>query len=115
MEQQHSTISYNPILDTDSYKPSHYLQLPPGAQSLFGYIESRGGVFDQTLFFGLQYILARYLSTRVTYPMIEEAKELLAAHGEPFNEAGWRHIVDRHEGRLPLEIRAVPEGSLIPI
>ena len=114
MEQQQNTISYNPILDTDSYKPSHYLQLPPGAQSLFGYIESRGGMYDQTLFFGLQYILARYLSTRVTYPMIEEAKALLAAHGEPFNEAGWRHIVDQHCGRLPLEIRAVPEGSLIP-
>ncbi len=114
MKQQQNTISYNPILDTDSYKPSHYLQLPPGAQSLFGYIESRGGVFDQTLFFGLQYILSRYLSTRVTYPMIEEAKELLIAHGEPFNEAGWRHIVDRHGGRLPLEIRAVPEGSMIP-
>ena len=114
MEQQQNTISYDPILDTDSYKPSHYLQLPPGAHSLFGYIESRGGIYDQTLFFGLQYILARYLSTRVTYPMIEEAKELLAAHGEPFNEAGWRHIVDQHCGSLPLEIRAVPEGSLIP-
>lgn len=114
MEQQHSTISYNPILDTDSYKPSHYLQLPPGAQSLFGYIESRGGVYGKTLFFGLQYILSRYLSTRVTYPMIEEARELLSAHGEPFNEEGWRHIVDQHGGRLPLEIRAVPEGSMIP-
>ena len=114
MEQPHSTISYNPILDTDSYKPRHYLQLPPGTRSLFGYIESRGGVFDQTLFFGLQYILSRFLSTRVTYAMIEEAKELLAGHGEPFNEAGWRHIVVRHDGRLPLEIRAVPEGSLIP-
>jgi nicotinamide phosphoribosyltransferase len=114
MEQQHSTISYNPILDTDSYKPSHYLQLPPGARSLFGYIESRGGVYGETLFFGLQYILSRYLSTRVTYPMIEEARELLSAHGEPFNEEGWRHIVDQHGGRLPLEIRAVPEGSMIP-
>jgi nicotinamide phosphoribosyltransferase len=114
MEQQHSTISYNPLLDTDSYKPSHYLQLPPGARSLFGYIESRGGVYGETLFFGLQYILSRYLSTRVTYPMIEEARELLSAHGEPFNEEGWRHIVDQHGGRLPLEIRAVPEGSMIP-
>jgi nicotinamide phosphoribosyltransferase len=107
-------IGYNPILDTDSYKTSHYLQYPPGAQGLFAYVESRGGEYDRTLFFGLQYILERYLSTPVTEAMIDEARELLAAHGEPFNEAGWRHIVRQHGGRLPLEIRAVPEGSLIP-
>jgi nicotinamide phosphoribosyltransferase len=46
--------------------------------------------------------------------MVDEARDLLAAHGEPFNEAGWRHLVRRHGGRLPLKIRAVPEGSLIP-
>ncbi|MHB1665923.1 nicotinate phosphoribosyltransferase [Thiomonas sp.] len=114
MQTNESVLSYNPILDTDSYKSSHFLQYPPGASGLFAYIESRGGTYDRTLFFGLQYILSRYLSTRVTHAMVDEAKDLFLAHGEPFNEVGWRHIVDVHGGRLPLEIRAVPEGSIVP-
>jgi nicotinamide phosphoribosyltransferase len=109
-----NAIDYNLILDTDSYKASHFLQYPPAASGLFAYIESRGGDYDRTLFFGLQYVLDRYLSTRVTAAMVDEAKAFFAAHGEPFNEAGWRYIVDELGGRLPLEIRAVPEGSVVP-
>ncbi|MBK1720040.1 nicotinate phosphoribosyltransferase [Thiocystis violacea] len=114
MNRIDTSIVYNLILDTDSYKTSHFLQYPPGAQGLFAYVESRGGEYERTLFFGLQYILDRYLSTRITEAMVDEARDLLAAHGEPFNEAGWRHIIRQHGGRLPLEVRAVPEGSLIP-
>ncbi len=44
----------NIILDTDSYKLSHYKQYPPGTEQVFSYIESRGGQFDSTVFFGLQ-------------------------------------------------------------
>ncbi len=34
----------NPILDTDSYKFSHYLQYPKGMQEMFSYFESRATV-----------------------------------------------------------------------
>ena len=27
---------------------------------------------------------------------------------------GWMYILEKHDGRLPLRIRAVPEGSLVP-
>ena len=104
----------NPILNTDSYKASHWLQYPPGVDATFFYLESRGGVYERTLFFGLQSILKEYLSQPVTAAMIEEAKTFFAAHGEPFNEAGWRHVVDAHGGRLPLRIRAVAEGTVVP-
>ena len=40
---------------------------------------------------------------------------LFAAHGEPFNEAGWRYIVERHGGLMPVHIRAVPEGTVVPV
>ncbi|WP_374339050.1 nicotinate phosphoribosyltransferase [Leeia sp.] len=104
----------NLILNTDSYKASHYLQYPPSASAMYSYIESRGGRFDRTVFFGLQSILQDYLSKPITAGMIAEARELFAAHGEPFNEAGWQHILDVHQGRLPLRIRAVAEGSVVP-
>ncbi|KAB8172139.1 nicotinate phosphoribosyltransferase [Lysobacter maris] len=103
----------NLVLNTDSYKASHWLQYPPGTDATFFYVESRGGVYDKTLFFGLQAILKEYLSKPVTHADVDEARDFFAAHGEPFNEAGWRRIVDVHGGLLPLRIRAVPEGSVI--
>ena len=107
-------MSTNLILNTDSYKVSHWVQYPPGMDAMFSYIESRGGVYDRTLFFGLQPILKEYLTKPVNAADIAEAKELLTAHGEPFNERGWRYIVDVLGGRMPVTIRAVPEGTVVP-
>ena len=103
----------NLILATDSYKASHYLQFPPGTEVAHYYIESRGGLYDRTLFFGLQAYLRGALAHPVTQADIEEAAAFFAAHGEPFNRAGWQHIVTAHGGRLPVEIKAAPEGSVI--
>lgn len=104
----------NLILNTDSYKASHWLQYPPGTDATFFYVESRGGIYDRTLFFGLQAIIKEFLERPVTHADVDEAAALLAQHGEPFNEAGWRRIVDVHSGRMPLRIRAVPEGTVVP-
>lgn len=49
----------NLILDTDSYKASHFLQYPSDMQGMFSYLESRGGEYPKTLFFGLQYLLVQ--------------------------------------------------------
>ena len=104
----------NLILNTDSYKASHWLQYPPGMDGMFSYVESRGGLYDRTVFFGLQSILKEYLTHRVTDAQIDEASALFGTHGEPFNESGWRHIARELGGRLPVSIRAVPEGSVVP-
>lgn len=105
----------NLILDTDSYKSSHFLQYPPGTTRLFSYLESRGGRYPVTRFFGLQYLLDRYLTRRITAEMVEEARSVIEPHGEPFPYDGWMRVVNVHGGRLPLEVRAVPEGTLVPI
>jgi nicotinamide phosphoribosyltransferase len=104
----------NLILNTDSYKVSHWVQYPAGMDGMFSYIESRGGVYDRTVFFGLQAILKAYLTRPVTLSDVEEAKEVCSAHGVPFNEAGWRYIVEQRGGLVPVTIRAVPEGSVVP-
>jgi nicotinamide phosphoribosyltransferase len=108
-------MSTNLILNTDSYKVSHWLQYPPGMDAMHSYIESRGGKYQRTVFFGLQAILKEHLARPVTHADIDEAKEIFAAHGEPFNEAGWRYLVDERGGRMPVHIRAVPEGSVVPV
>ena len=105
----------NLLFNTDSYKASHWLQYPPGTDATFFYVESRGGHYDRTLFFGLQAILKQYLATPITHADVDAARDLFAAHGEPFNEAGWRYIVDAHAGLLPIRIRAVPEGTVVPV
>ncbi|HEY5268338.1 MAG TPA: nicotinate phosphoribosyltransferase [Candidatus Saccharimonadales bacterium] len=104
----------NIIIDTDSYKVSHYLQYPEGTTSMFSYIESRGGEYPSTVFFGLQYYLKQYLTHRVTVEEVEEAKEFFEVHGEPFNYEGWMYIAKELKGKLPVRIRAVPEGTIVP-
>ncbi len=106
-------MTSNTILATDSYKASHWLQFPPGTQHVHCYIESRGGSYDRTVFFGLQAFLRQYLSRPITQADIEEAAEFFAAHGEPFHREGWEHILAAHGGRLPVEIKAAPEGLAI--
>lgn len=108
------TLSNNPILDTDSYKLSHWVQYPAGVSGMQSYLEARGGDFAECTLFGLQYLLDSSLTQRVTRHHVEQAEAFAAAHGEPFNRAGWQHIVACHEGRLPLRIRAIPEGTVVP-
>jgi nicotinamide phosphoribosyltransferase len=104
----------NLILNTDSYKASHFLQYPPGTEEISSYVESRGGRFSHTLFFGLQAFIKQYLLTPITYDDVGEAEELLTSHGLPFNQAGWLRIVNEHGGHLPIEIVAVEEGEVVP-
>lgn len=103
---------------TDSYKPTHWPQYPEGSSEVFSYLESRGGKFDNTVFYGLQYFLKQYLVGEVvTEEKIQRAKLIFDAHIGPglFNEKGWRHILEKHNGRLPLKIRAVPEGTVVGV
>ena len=101
----------NLILNTDSYKASHFLQYPPGTTHVSSYIETRGGDYEKAIFFGLQMFIKEYLDKPITYDDISEAKVVMEAHGVPFNEEGWKYIVQNHNGYLPIEIQAVPEGT----
>ena len=102
---------------TDSYKVSHHVQYKPGTTRIYSYFESRSGsVFPWTVFFGLQYWLKQYLAGPVvTREKIDEAEELFNLHfgGRVFNRRGWEHILNKHGGHLPIEIKAVPEGSVV--
>ena len=105
----------NIILNTDSYKSSHYLQCPPKSEYVSSYIEARGGEYDKTLFFGLQAFIKAYLLTPFTQEDVDEAEDIMTAHGVPFNKEGWQYILERYNGFLPIEISALPEGMLIPL
>ncbi len=107
----------NRILTSDSYKVSHHKQYPPGTEYLYSYWESRGGLHPETVFFGLQHMLHKYFSTPITREEVDYAEKRINLHLGPglFNRAGWDHIVDTNNGYLPLRIRAVPEGTVVPV
>jgi nicotinamide phosphoribosyltransferase len=109
----------NIILKTDSYKLNHWNQYPKGTTRVYSYMESRkGAMFPYTVFFGLQYLLRKNLAGRVvTQKHINEAEMLCESHfgsKEMFNRPMWQHILRNHNGCLPLRIKAVPEGTLVP-
>lgn len=108
----------NIILLTDSYKITHYLQYPQGTTGVYSYLESRGGKFPSVIFFGLQYLLKKHLEGKVvTKKRIKEAEKslrhLFPDYENIYNRDGWHYILDNHNGRLPVSIRAVPEGEKV--
>lgn len=103
------------ILNTDSYKTSMFKQYPAGTTGVYSYIESRGGRYDKTVMFGLQAFIKEYLLEQITQADIDFASHILTAHGEPFNREDWEYILREHNGYLPVVIKAVPEGTVVPV
>lgn len=108
-------LELNNINDTDSYKLSHFLLYPSDMEYMESYLESRGGEFETCTLFGLQYIIHKYLSKPITKEMINEFEADASMHGEPFNREGWLHILNTYDGKMPVTIRAIPEGTIVPV
>jgi len=105
----------NRIMMSDSYKYSHTKQYPSNMVKMFDYAEARSDKeYNKTVFFGLQYILKRYFSEPIEMREVIEAKNYAEWHGIPFELKGWTYIVEELGGMLPIRIKAVPEGSVMP-
>lgn len=102
---------HNLILNTDSYKYSHFLQYPKDVKQVSCYIEPRWGDDDDIVFFGLQMFLKYYLAHPISTADVDEAEDLVVAHGLPFNKAGFMRILSHHDGFFPVTIEALPEGT----
>jgi len=98
---------------SDSYKVTHHKQTPPGVTKVYSYLESRGGEYDYTEFYGLQYIIKKHLTgQQVTKANIDMAELFWNAHfgyQGLFNREMWEHIEKEHDGYIPLKIKALPE------
>lgn len=107
----------NILLMTDSYKTSHINAYCPKLEILFSYLESRGGKYKKTIFYGLQYYLKMLSGVQVTKEKIDEAQLFWEAHfgrTDVFNRSSWEYILNKHGGKLPIKIKAVREGKEIP-
>ncbi len=104
----------------DSYKLGHHNQYQDDTEVVYSYFESRvGSEFDETVFFGLQAIIIKYLEgVVVTQKDVDDMVEMAEAHfgnANIFNKKGWEYIVKECSGKLPIRIRAVPEGTPVQI
>lgn len=107
------------LLHFDSYKASHFLFQNPLVTEVSSYIESRGfsKLFKPTteiVVFGIRMFIKKYMSEAITMEDLDFVEPLVLAHGLPFNRKGWERVVTVHGGFLPIEIQALPEGTVIP-
>jgi len=111
----------NLITLADAYKYGHCVNYPDKLTKLVSYLESRGGKFEETVMFGLQYIIKKYLVGNVlSKEMIEEADQKLNGEGGVFStpvfpKQQWLDLLEAYDGVIPVEIRAVAEGEVIPV
>ncbi|MCK5616795.1 nicotinate phosphoribosyltransferase [Candidatus Pacearchaeota archaeon] len=110
----------NICLLADSYKINQHSMISPGTTDGFAYLAARPGAdFEKTSFVGLQaLVMERLIGRVVTQAKIDFAADFLEKHfGDAtcFNREGWEHILKCYGGVLPVTIRAVPEGTNVPV
>lgn len=114
-----NTTKENLILMADGYKYSHHKLYYPGTTKIYSYLESRGGKFDETVFFGLQYFIKEYLTGKAfTQEDIENAQRFLLdvfGRDDVFDANKFEYILKKHDGKLPVRIKAVKEGTAVPV
>lgn len=110
----------NLILCTDAYKYSHHKFYGVEMTKMISYLESRGGKFSETVFYGLQIILKQYLEgIAITKEEVDEADEYLVGkfgvfgRDDVFDRSKFDYIVEKYDGKLPISIKAVPEGTVV--
>jgi len=115
------SVPINMSILTDAYKETHYRLLDPDIEYVYSYLESRGvndkGVAPETLFFGLQMLMKTYMEGEViNQNMIEEGREFCKnLFGDDyFNYDGFTKLIAKHGGKLPVRIKALPEGIVVP-
>ncbi len=109
----------NPLLLVDSYKINHYRMYPEGMTKLYSNLtprKSRMKNVDKIVVFGVQHFILEYLINRFNNEFFNKGRaEVLE---EYFRHCGvdHAHIGRLHElGYLPIEIKALEEGTLCPI
>lgn len=110
----------NLILCSDAYKYSHHRFYGAEMTKMISYLESRGGKFSETVFYGLQIFLKQYLEgVAITKEEVDEAFDYLGTkHGvfgrdDVFDRTKFDYIIEMYEGKLPISIKAVPEGTVV--
>lgn len=115
-----------PVLAKDFYKTGHINQYPKNTQFIYSNITPRGSRIagiDKVVVFGIQGMCKDFLIEQYNehffyqpkYKVVEHYKRRMdTALGKDM--APWKHIAELHDlGYLPIQIKALKEGSLCPL
>jgi nicotinamide phosphoribosyltransferase len=119
-------MNLQPLHLIDFYKADHCRQYPDGTTLVYSNLtprKSRIAEVDEVVFFGLQYFIKEYLIRQWDELFFKKPKaEVVARYRRRMDTslgAGavtMEHIEALHDlGYLPLEIKALLEGSLVPL
>ena len=116
----------NPFLLTDYYKVGHVFQYPDKTELVYSNLTPRSSRLkdiDEMVFFGMQYFIKEYLLNYFNDNFFAQPKEkVMADYKRRISTslgAGlptYSHLERLHDlGYLPIEIKALPEGSKVPM
>jgi len=115
----------NPFLLTDYYKVGHIFQYPEHTTLVYSNLtprKSRMEGVDEMVFFGLQYFIKEYLIKYFNENFFDQPKEkVMNEYRRRISTSlgalpTYQHLEKLHDlGYLPIEIKALPEGSLVPM
>jgi nicotinamide phosphoribosyltransferase len=116
----------NPLTLIDFYKADHRRQYPNGTQLVYSNLtprKSRVEGVDEVVFFGLHYFVQEYLIRQWNEGFFNVPKaDVLARYQRRMDTSlgpgaiDVAHLAALHDlGYLPLEIKALPEGSVVPL
>lgn len=116
----------NPFLLTDYYKVGHVFQYPDKTELVYSNLTPRNSRLkdvDEMVFFGMQYFIKEYLVAYFNDNFFHQPKEkVMADYKRRISTslgAGlptYSHLERLHDlGYLPIEIKALPEGSKVPM
>ena len=103
------------ICRIDSYKFSHPFAYPDGIEGMTSYGEARISESDVVVPFGMQMLTKRYLNQTITMKDVDDAEQFSINHfgRKLFARQEWEKVVNVYDGKLPLIIRSVPEGTVM--
>lgn len=116
----------NPLLLCDYYKVGHKFQYPEGTSFVYSNFtprKSRIREIDKIVFFGLQGFIKEYLIDAFNENFFKLSKDEAVNSYKEYVESGlgkdaidYSHIAALHDlGYLPIAIKALPEGSKVPM
>lgn len=116
----------NPMCLIDGYKADHRRQYPKGTEYVYSNFtprQTRVEGINEVVFFGLQYFIKEYLIDRWNNGFFNKPKdEILRLYKRRMDNylgkdaVPIEHIAELHDlGYLPIKIKALKEGSLVPI
>ena len=114
---KNTNFKTNRVMLADSYKYTQPKQYPKNTTFIQSFMEARSSkVFKKSVFFGLQMALMEYFSEPITKEEVAEANDYADRHLGPgiFDREGWDYIVEELDGNIPVKIRAIPEGTVVP-